>query len=196
VDDRSESDRGSAVSPGDVREHFWVLRAQLGDVGALSNLVAAYQGRVLLYVEAILGSRDDAEDALQDIWVAVVRKIAKLDDPRAFRAWLYRIARNRALSELRRKKREGRQLAGAEDGTSIADHEAHEDEAWFREFDPREMHAAIGDLSPAHREAITLRYFQGMGYEEISEIANCSIGTIRSRIHYAKKTLRDRLKQP
>lgn len=179
-----------------MRQHLWVLRAQLGDVGALTNLVGAHQERVLHYLESIVGSRDDAEDALQDIWVTVVRKIAKLEDPRAFRAWLYRIARNRALSGLRRRRREGELLVAEVDGIENTFIESDEDEAWFGELDPEALHAAIKDLSPAHREAIVLRYFQGMGYEEISEIASCSIGTIRSRIHYGKVELGRLLTRP
>lgn len=179
-----------------MRQHLWVLRAQLGDVGALTNLVGAHQGRVLHYLESIVGSRDDAEDALQDIWVTVVRKIAKLEDPRAFRAWLYRIARNRALSGLRRKRREGERLVDEAHGSENTSTEADENETWLGELDPEAVHAAIKDLSPAHREAIVLRYFQGMGYEGISEIAGCSIGTIRSRIHYGKAELRKLLMHP
>ncbi len=172
-------------------EQLQVLRAQLGDRGAFARLFERHHVPALRYVHGLLGDGAEAEDVMQDVWVTIVRKIATLDHPAAFQSWMYRIARNRSVSRLRSSRRHVAldDLADDEQLTS-ADDEDDGDDPSFSLQDAAALEAGLARLSPAHREALTLRYLSGMTYEEIATVTSSSIGTVRSRIHYGKRALR------
>lgn len=174
-------------------EHLTVLRAQLGDRQALHDIFARYDRRLLYYLRRLLGSLPDAEDALQDVWLAVLRRIATLEQPEAFRAWLYRIAHNRAISRLRGER--GRVPLEELPVEAEIDRStpASDDAAAFALYDAKRVHAALELLSPAHREVLTLRFIDELSYDDIAAIVGCTLGTVRSRIHYAKRSLHDHL---
>lgn len=184
--------KGGVVGSGDDRiaEHLVVLRAQLGDSAAFGILFDRYHARVLAYVEHRMGSAADAEDVLQEVWVSVVRKIARLEEPQAFRAWLFRVAHRQTISKLRRTRREvtldgeamERELAGL-----VAPDDDHA--TAFADFESEALHRALAELSAPHREVLSLRYFEEFTYEEIAGIVGCGVGTVRSRLYYAKAAL-------
>lgn len=179
-----------------IVEHLIVLRAQLGDPAAFGLLFDRHHDRVLEHVRRLLRSRADAEDVLQDVWVRVVRGIAKLEDPAAFRAWLYRIAHNEAVSRLRWRRRRVLDVEdlGATEIFAIVPEPSGEGEDLPGGFEPEAVGRAMLELSDLHREVLTLRYFEDFTYEEISRILGRSPGTVRSRIHYAKKALEHELR--
>jgi RNA polymerase sigma-70 factor (ECF subfamily) len=131
----------------------------------------------------MIGDNHAADDLLQDVWLEVYRGVARLADPGAFPAWLYQIARRQALRVLRKKRRP---LASLE-GVDLAE-EGEEDD--FSAEDAERVHAALRQLAPEHREVLLLRFFEGMPYEDIAHVTGCQLGTVRSRIHYAKRALR------
>lgn len=165
-----------------------VLRAQLGDRDAYGGLFARYNPRLLYYLRRLVGSPADAEDVLQEVWITVVRKLATLEQPEAFRAWIYRIAHNRAISRLRSGRGEP-PLEELLDEHPLAATAESEDEAALAGHDAEAIHAGLARLSPAHREVLTLRFLEELSYEEVADVVGCSLGTVRSRIHYAKKSL-------
>jgi RNA polymerase sigma-70 factor (ECF subfamily) len=126
---------------------------------------------------------DLADDVLQDVWLDVFRSVNKLAQPAAFSKWLYRIARDRAYRELRRPR--PRWL----DETTDVD--LHHQEADFSAEDAEQIHVLLGKLAPEHREVLLLRFMEDMSYQDIAEVIACPIGTIRSRIHYAKRALQE-----
>jgi RNA polymerase sigma-70 factor (ECF subfamily) len=165
-------------------ERVLVLRCQAGDEAGFAELVARYQPRLRYFLRRMLGEEHAAEDALQEVWLDVFRGVSRLADVGAFRAWMYRIARDRALRELRKRRLPQQPLAeidALEEGT---------DEEPFAAEDVERIHAALGELAPEHREVMVLRYIEDMTYEEIARVVNCQIGTVRSRLHYAKRALR------
>lgn len=166
-----------------LAEQLLVLRCQVGDEHAFEQIVAAYSSRLRYYLLKLLGCRDVAEDVLQDVWLDVYRGIRRLRDPSAFRAWLYRIARDRAYRVLR-STRPQRQLIEHEDLAT-----SHED-ADFTEDDAEQVHKALDKLSPEHREILLFRFIDDLSYSEIATATRCSVGTVKSRIHYAKQMLR------
>src|SRR5438105_336371 len=91
-----------------VYERLLVLRCQAGDVGAFSEVVAVYSPRLRLFLHKLIG--EGADDALQDVWLGTWRGIGRLDDAAAFPAWIYRIARDRAYAELRKRGGVGRPI--------------------------------------------------------------------------------------
>ncbi len=172
-----------------VAEHFAVLRAQLGDRDAYGELFRQYNARLLYYLRRLLPVATEAEDTLQEVWVTVVRKLPSLEQPEAFKGWIYRVARNRALSRLRRSRREIAidQVEAEVDGN--LDSAATDERALLRLFEAQLVHRGLEELSPSHREVLTLRFVDELTYDEIAEIVGRSIGTVRSRLYYAKKTL-------
>jgi RNA polymerase sigma-70 factor (ECF subfamily) len=164
-------------------EQVLVLRCQGGDEAAFTELVGRYHPRLGYYLRKMLGEGPAAEDALQDVWVDVLRGVARLADPGAFAAWLYQVARARAFRELRRR-RAYRPLEEAD----LA--EAPEGDEGFSAEDAGAVHAALDRLSAEHREVLVLRFLEGMSYEDIARVTGNRLGTVRSRLHYAKQALR------
>lgn len=114
----------------------------------------------------------------------MIRRLRTLRSPASFSAWLYRIARNRVYQELRRKQR----LPDIHDCAPVPD--GLEDEDEFSPHDASRIHTCIERLKPEHKEVLVLRFLEEMPYEEIAHVAGCSLGTVKSRIYYAKQALR------
>jgi RNA polymerase sigma-70 factor (ECF subfamily) len=148
-------------------------------------LVGRYHGRLRAFVAKMLSDAHDVDDVLQDIWLDVFRKVVKLRDAGAFRAWLYRIARDRTYRHLRRRRavpqsfNEEAQLADSADDVEFDDEEI------------RCVHASLDRLPLVHRDVLWLRFVEQMSYEQIALAVRCELGTVRSRLHYAKRALRE-----
>ena len=166
-----------------IYERLLVIRCQTGDETALAELMERYSPRVRYFVRKLLGSLDGADDVLQDVWLDVYRHVIKLAEPVAFRAWLYRIARDRSFGMLRKHRRFEPFPAGGE----VADESPDDD---FTTEDAARIHAALDQLPPDQREVLVLRFLEEMSYDEIARVAGCLPGTVRSRIHYGKRALR------
>ncbi|HBI41756.1 MAG TPA: RNA polymerase subunit sigma-70 [Planctomycetales bacterium] len=165
-------------------ERLLVLRCQTGDEAAFTALVERYTPRLRYYLWKMLGDgKADVEGVLQQVWFDVFRAAPRLADPAAFPAWLYRIARNRTALRHRNKPRPSRPLA--ED--DLADGSDDED---YSTADAERVHAALIELAPEHREVLVLRFLEGMSYEDVAQVVGSPLGTVRSRIHYAKRALR------
>lgn len=172
-----------------VVEQLTVLRAQLGMRDAYGALVERYNSRLRFYLRRLLGPGGDAEDALQDVWLTVVRKLTTLEDPGAFRTWLYRVARHHGISRLRKRRAEvPLDEVGPLEEPAVTD-EAEED-AGFSPEQAAAVYEALDRLTPSHREILTLRFLGGLTYEQIAGVLDRRVGTVRSRIHYAKAALR------
>jgi len=168
----------------ELRLHFQVLRCQAGDEHAFGQLIDWFADRTLRYLEGLVGP--DAEDVQQDVWLAVYRGIRALHDPRAFRTWLFRTTRHHAIDFLRRRKRELRLLELTAVEAAEPD-EPEEDSDMV--IDRAVLHAAIDELPPAHREVLVLRFRDDLSYAEIAMVVGCPIGTVRTRLHHAKRKL-------
>lgn len=169
-------------------ERVLILRCQAGDEAALSELIGRYSPGLRLFLAKISGRSASADDLLQDTWFDVYRKINRLRNPEAFTAWLYRIARDKAYRELRR-----RPVAGLPIDENLADEPIQE----VAEFSPAEFEAvrtAMGEIQPEYREVLMLQFIEGMTYEQIAQVIGRPLGTVRSRIHYAKLAIRAKLK--
>jgi len=165
-----------------IYEQVLVLRCQAGDDIAFAELVDRYTNRLGYYLRKMLRDSDEADDALQDVWLAVHRGVSKLKDTRAFRAWVYRVARDRAFRELRRQRVTHEPITEEILGP--------EDDEPFTPEDAATVHRALDELSAEHREVLLLRFVEDMNYEQIADVVGCSVGTVRSRLHYGKSALR------
>ena len=173
------------IDPTDrLVERVLVLRCQTGDEAAFEELVRRYSPRLRFYLRKMLGDVHQADDALQDVLWDAYRGLPKLSDAGAFPCWVYRIARDRAYRELRRR----RPPECAIDEMELV--ETAENDGEFKSEDAEQIHAALDTLAAEHREALMLRFIEDMTYDEIARATGCAVGTVRSRIHYAKRALR------
>lgn len=168
-----------------IRERVLVARCQAGDRAAFEEIVGLFQARLRYFVEKLVGDRGAADDVLQEVWFEAYRGLPKLRDSGAFRAWLYRVARDRAYTSLRRA---GPRAVPMEEGLDVAAPEGPEER--FSAEDAGVVHACLDEVPAEQREALVLRFLEEMSYEEIARVAGCNVGTVRSRLHYGKRALR------
>ncbi len=166
-------------------ERLLVLRCQTGDEAAFAELVARHAPQLAYYLRKLLGGGRSVEDILQEVWLDVFRHVPRLRQPEAFSAWLYRIARDRAYRELRKKRPKPVSL-GEHEPADDASENGHE----FTAEDAAGIHAALDELPAEQREVLMLRFLEELSYEEIAQIVGCQLGTVRSRLHNGKRALR------
>lgn len=159
-----------------------VLRCQTGDGEALGELIARYSAGVRGFLRR-LGVAEVA-DVEQEVWLEVWRGAHRLNDAGAFVGWVYRIARDKALQQRRRRGNAAKTLDG-----DVAAREA----AAFSEEEALAVRAALGELSVEQRGVLEKRFVEGKSYAEIAAETEMPLGTVRSRIHYAKAALKARL---
>lgn len=164
-----------------------ILRCQTGDEAALRELIERYSPGLRLFLSKITGQESLADDLLQESWFDVYRKINSLRTPDSFAAWLYRIARDKAYRHLRRKS-----LPGESDDGNLVETIAA-DEEHFSPDEAEAVRTAMDDLPLEQRAVLLLRFVEDMSYEEIAQVIARPVGTVRSRIHYAKLALRAKL---
>ena len=181
-----------------------VERVKRGDVRAVEMLVVKYQRRIERLIGRMVRDVDLVEDIAQETFIRAYRAMAQFRGESAFYTWLYRIAVNTAKKALMELKRDPTVSESAlasrddDDETSRAENELSDGETPDAILASKEIaaavNAAIEALSDDLRQAITLREIEGLSYEEIAEIMNCPIGTVRSRIFRARESLATRLR--
>lgn len=162
-----------------------VLRAMARDSRAFEALIAAFNKRLLYYVMRMLHDRDRAEDVVQNVWIDVYRQIARLRSTKAFQAWLYQLTRGHICREISRAGSE-RQTQSLEDLPEAA---LAAQEQGLSPEEVAAVHHCMDQLTPEHREVLFLRFMEELSYQEIAGIIGCAVGTVRSRIYYAKQAL-------
>ena len=165
-----------------------VHRCKDGERAAFEELFELYQPRLKYYVRRLDSGGGNIDDILQDIWLAVFKKIGKLKDAKSLGVWLYRIARNKVYDRFRRKDRFS---ALPEEELPVSGSE----EPVFDAEDAEKLHRSLKKLKPHHREVLTLCFIEQMPYQSIADVVDCSIGTVRSRIFYAKQSLRKEMER-
>lgn len=173
-----------------AQETLWVCKARNGDHEAFLFLVKRYERRIFYYLMRFTQNPDQAADVIQEIWITAFRGIRELRKPEAFRIWLYQIAHDKTVSSVRREARRDEVLE------QIVAEPALNDSFDDCSFEHAELvHRALGRLSPEHREVLTLRFLEDLKLEEIAEALRCQLGTVKSRLHYAKLEMRKLLEE-
>lgn len=180
-----------------------VERVKQGDVKAFEMLVVKYQRRIERLIGRMVRDVDLVPDIAQETFIRAYRALPKFRGDSAFYTWLYRIAVNtakKALGELKRDLlvTESSRALRDDDETSRAENEPTTGETPESLLQSKEIamtvNSAIEALSEDLRQAITLREIEGLSYEEIAELMNCPIGTVRSRIFRAREAIALRLR--
>ena len=181
-----------------------VQRVKQGDVRAFEMLVVKYQRRIERLIGRMVRDVDLVPDIAQETFIRAYRALPQFRAESAFYTWLYRIAVNTAKKALVDMKRDPvmtyTSLQGSDDddetyrgGMEPTDGETPEALLASKEI-AATVNAAIAALSEDLRQAITLREIEGLSYEEISDVMNCPIGTVRSRIFRAREAIAERLR--
>ena len=172
-----------------------------GDMTALAILVEKYKRLVYRLAIQITKNHEDANDVMQETFLKVYESIHSFRKEAAFETWLYRIVVNHALNMVKRRERRRESSLSA-----ISETELHPD--WRRTADlmndphlnaerkelQKWVTRAVDSLPAKHRTVVILHEFEGLTHAEIASILNCSEGTVRSRLHYARNRLRELLK--
>ncbi len=168
-----------------IQDELLIVRCQQGDRQALEDLVRLYEKRLLYYIRRLVGNEQDAWNILQDTWLKVLRSIDRLRDPRLLTVWLYHIARNTIMDYRRGKYADILRFQQDDLMPDIPD----DAESILLE-NVQLVHYALGQLSPPHREVLTLHFLEELPLEAIAAITNTSVGTVKSRLFYAKQNLK------
>jgi RNA polymerase sigma-70 factor (ECF subfamily) len=165
-----------------------------GTSRAFDLLVERYQTRLLNFVYRTVGDRERAEDLVQEVFIRVHRHLARFDRSKKFSTWIYTIASNLAKNELRNRARNPlvyfqTMTSGWEDEDrplEFEDPSARPDDAYERRNLREMVDAAVSRLPVHHRQVFVLRELEGRSYEEIAEMTNCNLGTVKSRLNRAR----------
>jgi len=178
-----------------------VRRVQAGDVDAFDALIHRYRERVYGVIYNLTSNREDASDLAQDTFIKAFQSISRFRGKSSFFTWLYRIALNTTLTHLRKRKMRRffsfEKLAEDDPSASFLEGMAAEsdsDKAALVSELQEKLNDAFQKLSLKHRTVVTLFEIDGLSHKEIAEVMGCSVGTVRSRLHYAKQLLQSELK--
>jgi RNA polymerase sigma factor (sigma-70 family) len=177
-----------------------VQSVQAGDVAAFDQLILKYRERVYAMIYHMTSNREDAADLSQDTFIKAFQSINRFHGQSSFFTWLYRIAVNSALTHIRRNKLRSffsfdkvhEDASVSEIINQLTDKKDVEREVFVNELQER-LNEALQKLSISHRTVVTLFEIDGLSHEEIADIMDCSVGTVRSRLHYAKQLLQAEL---
>lgn len=173
-----------------------IQKAQKGDTNAFGTLVASYEKFIFNVACKMFSNSEDASDIAQEALIKAYKNIDKFDFNSSFSTWLYRITVNACIDEMRRRKGRESISIDAEDEESglavqIEDTSLGAEERVIQNETVSEVRAAIDKLSEEHKTVIILRDLQDMTYEQVAQTLDLSIGTVKSRLARARKSLKD-----
>lgn len=173
-----------------------VEEARQGDRQAFGDLIVRHQDRLFRTLRSVLGSAEDAQDACQETFLTAFQKLHLFGGRSAFYSWLFRIGFNTAINR-RRRRRSLVSLDALQAQSGEVSDPAHLSPSPESPLEVQETQAAVrralDELPEEFRTALVLKELEGLKYEEIAELQNCPIGTVRSRIFRAREELRQRL---
>jgi RNA polymerase sigma-70 factor (ECF subfamily) len=188
----------------DPSEDFrWVALAQKGDMNAYNQLVTRHQGKIYAMIRNMVRNDADAWDLSQDVFIKAWKALPKFENRSRFSTWLFRISHNVVYDWVRKRKIE----SAGELNDEIFDRDRIDlsaktapaliespDEALSNSELRIKISAALEKLSPEHREVVILKDVQGLTYKEIADVMECTLGTVMSRLFYARQKLQTLLK--
>ena len=179
-----------------VEEMELVRQARKGDLAAYDELVRRYQERIYATVYHMTANHEDANDLAQEAFIKAFQALKSIKGGSSFYTWVYRIAVNKTINFLKQRRNKGQM--SLDDLDFNAEHDPDlvaliSDKTPRREVGLAELqeklNAAMQKLSEPHRLAVTLHDVQGLSHEEIAKIMDCNVGTVRSRLFYARQQL-------
>ncbi|MBU6410430.1 MAG: sigma-70 family RNA polymerase sigma factor [Verrucomicrobia bacterium] len=189
-------ERTESESPAPEAESTLVARARRGDLAAYDELIKRYQERIYATIYHMTANHEDANDLAQESFLKAFQALKSFKGGSSFYTWLYRIAVNKTINFL--KHRKTRTHLSLNDLDFNAEHDP-DLVALISEKTPRrdaglselqeKLNTAMLKLSEPHRLVVVLHDVQGLSHDEIAKVMNCNIGTVRSRLFYARQQL-------
>src|SRR5271169_3505977 len=188
--------RNDSEPSAPVEEGVLVQRARQGDLGAYDELVQRYQERIYATIYHMTSNHEDANDLAQEAFIKGFQALKSFKGGSSFYTWVYRIAVNKTINFL--KQRKNKAHLSLDDLDFNAEHDPDlvaliSEKTPRREIGLAELHEKLNEamqkLSDTHRLVVTLHDVQGLSHEEIAEIMECNIGTVRSRLFYARQQM-------
>ena len=180
-----------------------VAQAQQGDLPSYDALVTRHRGRIFAMIRNMIYQEADAWDLSQEVFIKAWIALPRFEAKARFSTWLYRIAHNVVYDWTRKRKVESvgelndeifeRERIDSASLTTPSGGETPDDSMVHSELRVK-IENALGKLSPEHREVVVLKDVQGLSYKEIAEVMACSLGTVMSRLFYARQKLQGMLK--
>ncbi|HUF62629.1 MAG TPA: sigma-70 family RNA polymerase sigma factor [Verrucomicrobiales bacterium] len=194
-------DPGCPAEPdGEPDDASLVSRSREGDLTAFDALVTRYRRRIYSIIHQMVRNEADAWDLSQDAFIKAWNALSRFEERSSFYTWLYRIAHNVTYDWLRRNRirpeaefDDSLQTTADPAAATVPSAPQGPDESLAQSETGQRIREAIAQLSPAHRETILLKEVEGCQYKEIAERMDCSIGTVMSRLFYARKKLQSLL---
>lgn len=174
----------------DPIDELTVVRCQLGDRSAWTDLVARWHGPIWTFVWRMLGDGARSDDLTQEVWLRVVRGLPRLEAPDRFPAWLFTVARRVVHDELRRSYR------AVETDPNVAPDDAaatSDDDGIADLLDRLEIDRALAVLTPRDRETVVLFHLGELTLTDVARILEVPTGTVKSRLHRARQQLSEEL---
>ena len=194
----SDVKKGVGDSVVSDRDLDWAIvrRVQNGEVSAFNQLVQKYRQPLFSTIYNMTGNREDATDIAQEVFIKAFQSIKRFRGQASFYTWLYRIAVNSSITFIKRAKKQrfinyetiDETLVSSEILEYFTAKTKTEKGALLKELQEK-LNEALQKLSPKHRIVVILHEVEGMNHKEIADITKTSEGTVRSRLHYAKKML-------
>jgi RNA polymerase sigma-70 factor, ECF subfamily len=179
-----------------------VQKVQAGNVGAFDQLVQKYREHIFSVIYNMTSNREDASDLSQETFIKAFQAIGRFQGKSAFFTWIYRIAINTTMTFLKKRSRRryisyeniNEEVSSAEIFERLTAKNRTEKGALVKELQEK-LNDALQKLSLKHRTVVILHEIEGLEHAEIAEITKTSIGTVRSRLHYAKQQLQSYLQE-
>ena len=180
----------------EVPEGDLVRRAREGDLTAYDELVKRYQERIYATIYHMTANHEDANDLAQDAFIKAFSALKSFKGGSSFYTWLYRIAVNKTINFLKQRKNKYHlslndldfNAENDPDLVALVSHKTPQRDAGLSELQ-KKLNEALMKLSESHRMVVVLHDVQGQSHDEIAEIMGCNIGTVRSRLFYARQQL-------
>ena len=185
-----------AIPIAEADDTVLVSRTRRGEMAAYDELVRRYQERIYATMYHMTSNHEDANDLAQDSFIKAYQALKSFKGDSSFYTWLYRIAVNKAINFIKQRRNRSSmslndldvQVEHDPDLVALISHKTPRREAGLNELQEK-LNAAIQKLSEQHRAVVVLHDIQGMPHEEIAEAMGCNVGTVRSRLFYARQQL-------
>lgn len=166
-------------------DELLIMKARDGEDEAFSELMSRWVHQLFYYVKRMVSKESDVEDILQNVWITLYRSLENINDISHYRVLLFTIARTKTIDYLRKEKRwKFRELS-----PKIIEDQIFKEESLHRIINAEQLHNALALVNTQERDILTLYYLQEFSTGEIAKIMRIPLGTVKSKLHYARKAL-------
>lgn len=173
-------------------EQQWIQEVLAGNKQAYAHIINKYKNQLYATILRMTRNPHDAGDLVQEAFIKVYEQLGKYDGKGSFSSWLYRVSFNHCMDEFRKKRYQMRQV---EINEELMEDPRHPEVIFLKNEKSRHLERLISSLPDDERMIILLRYVNELSYDEISELAEVPISTVRNKLHRAKKKMRETVKR-